>query len=65
MPASLSPLESELWRMVKEEGMSLSQAITRCEHLLVQAALRAEGNNRTRAASRLGIHVRTIFKKLA
>jgi len=64
LPQENAALEGQLWRMVKDEGLSLSQAITRCEHLLVQAALRAEGNNRTRAAHRLGIHVRTIFKKL-
>jgi len=40
------------------------QAIGECERLMVRAALRAENNNRTRAAGRLGIHVRTIFKKL-
>jgi DNA-binding NtrC family response regulator len=57
-------LERELWSLVKDSGLTLSQAVTLCEQVLVQAALRAEGNNRTRAAGRLGIHVRTIFKKL-
>jgi DNA-binding NtrC family response regulator len=58
------PLERELWSLIEDSGMTLSKAVELCEQLLVQAALRAEGNNRTRAAGRLGIHVRTIFKKL-
>lgn len=58
-------LESQLWSLVTEDGCSLSEAMTHCERLLVRAALDAESNNRTRAAQRLGIHVRTIFKKLA
>jgi regulatory Fis family protein len=33
--------------------------------MLVSAALEAERNNRTRAAARLGINVRTIYKKLS
>ncbi|MBK7535318.1 MAG: sigma-54-dependent Fis family transcriptional regulator [Myxococcales bacterium] len=57
-------LESELWRLVADAGMSLAQATAMCEDMLVKAALRAEGDNRTRAAARLGINVRTIYKKL-
>jgi two-component system NtrC family response regulator len=57
-------LERELWALISDQGLSLSDAVAQCERIMVQAALRAEGNNRTRAASRLGIHVRTIFKKL-
>jgi DNA-binding NtrC family response regulator len=57
-------LESELWRLVVEQGMSLAQATAACEDILVRAALRHEGDNRTRAAARLGINVRTIYKKL-
>jgi DNA-binding NtrC family response regulator len=57
-------LEDELWRLVSDHGMSLAQATTMCEEMLVRAALRAEGDNRTRAAARLGINVRTIYKKL-
>jgi DNA-binding NtrC family response regulator len=57
-------LERDLWTLVESDRLTLAQAIGECERLLVHAALRAEGNNRTRAASRLGIHVRTIFKKL-
>ena len=68
-PASSAPTESgglehDLWSMIAHEGMTLSEAMGRCEQLMIGAALRAEGNNRTRAAGRLGIHVRTIFKKL-
>lgn len=59
------PLEDTLWRMIAEDGLTLSQAMERCERVLLEAALRRENNNRTRAAGRLGIHVRTIFKKLA
>jgi DNA-binding NtrC family response regulator len=59
-----SPLEQQLWTLLSENGLTLAQAMRRCERLLIGAALRAEGNNRTRAAGRLGIHVRTIFKKL-
>ncbi len=58
-------LESQLWSLVTDQGCSLPEAMTHCERLLVHAALEAERNNRTRAAQRLGIHVRTIFKKLA
>jgi DNA-binding NtrC family response regulator len=57
-------LEGELWRLVNDRGMSLAQATAACEAMLVRAALRAEGDNRTRAAARLGINVRTIYKKL-
>ncbi len=57
-------LEQRLWSLIEGSGLTLSQAIGECERLLVRAALRAENNNRTRAAGRLGIHVRTIFKKL-
>jgi DNA-binding NtrC family response regulator len=57
-------LEQTLWTLINGGGLTLAQAIGECERLLVRAALRAEKNNRTRAAGRLGIHVRTIFKKL-
>jgi DNA-binding NtrC family response regulator len=57
-------LEQRLWHLIEGSGLTLAQAIGECERLLVRAALRAENNNRTRAAGRLGIHVRTIFKKL-
>jgi DNA-binding NtrC family response regulator len=59
-----SSLDRELWTLITQNGLTLSAAVDLCEQLMIQAALRAEGNNRTRAASRLGIHVRTIFKKL-
>ncbi|HTE56565.1 MAG TPA: sigma-54 dependent transcriptional regulator [Kofleriaceae bacterium] len=61
---STMPLERELWSLIEDQGLTLSAALARCEEILVQQALRAEGMNRTRAAGRLGIHVRTIFKKL-
>ena len=57
-------LQKQLWELIDGDKLTLAQAISECERLLVQAALRAENNNRTRAAGRLGIHVRTIFKKL-
>jgi DNA-binding NtrC family response regulator len=57
-------LEQNLWGLVAESGFTFSRAMAECERLLIHAALCAEGNNRTRAAGRLGIHVRTIFKKL-
>jgi DNA-binding NtrC family response regulator len=60
-PASLA---RELWKLIDNDGQTLGQAVEHCERLLIQAALRAEAENRTRAANRLGIHVRTIFKKL-
>jgi DNA-binding NtrC family response regulator len=62
--ANKTGLERELWNLIEENGLTLSQAMYACEKMLVQAALRAEQNNRTRAAGRLGIHVRTIFKKM-
>jgi len=66
MPAATpipEQLEGQLWGLI-DGGLTLMQAIGECERLMVRAALRAENNNRTRAAGRLGIHVRTIFKKL-
>jgi transcriptional regulator with PAS, ATPase and Fis domain len=71
-PAALLPelepepgsLEGDLWALIADQGLTLSQAMGHVEHLMIRAALRAEHNNRTRAAHRLGIHVRTIFKKL-
>jgi two-component system, NtrC family, response regulator AtoC len=63
-PAGARSPQSELWRMIERDGLSLAQALARCERLLIDAALEAEKENRTRAAQRLGIHVRTIFKKL-
>jgi len=62
--ASRGGLEDDLWSMIAHDGMTLSEAMGRCEQLMIRAALRAEKNNRTKAATRLGIHVRTIFKKL-
>jgi DNA-binding NtrC family response regulator len=62
--ASMDSLRARLWRMVEETGMTLAQATLACEDMLVAAALQAESNNRTRAAARLGINVRTIYKKL-
>ncbi len=58
-------LEEQLWSLIDQEGLSLREAVELCEHMMVKSALRAEEDNRTRAAQRLGIHVRTIFKKLA
>ncbi len=57
-------LEDDLWALVEAGRLTLAQAMEQCERLLVRAALRAEHDNRTRAATRLGINVRTIFKKL-
>jgi DNA-binding NtrC family response regulator len=53
-----------LLELVEREGMTLSEAVAFCEQTLIAAALRAEDNNKTRAAGKLGINVRTIFKKL-
>lgn len=66
MPVASRPRSThdELWGLIADEGLSLAQALARCERVLIEAALRAERDNRTRAAQRLGIHVRTIFKKL-
>ena len=60
----VSPM-GELWRLVEDEGMTLSEVLAECERRLIHAALEAEDFNRSRAAARLGIHVRTIFKKLS
>jgi DNA-binding NtrC family response regulator len=57
-------LEDDLWSLVDERGLTLGQVIDHCERVLINAALKREHENRTRAAERLGIHVRTIFKKL-
>lgn len=58
-------LDETLWNLISIQGMTLAEAVEHCEQALIGAALRAEEGNRTRAAGRLGIHVRTIFKKLA
>src|SRR5512138_3314554 len=63
-PAGADSLQARLWQMVEERGMTLAQATEACEEMLVSAALEAEHNTRTRAAARLGITVRTIYKKL-
>ena len=63
-PPDVPPLERELWNLVHETGCTLNDAVTTCQQMLVRAALRAEGSNRTRAAKRLGINVRTIYKKM-
>ena len=57
-------LEDDLWSLIDERGLTLGEVIEYCERLLIDAALKSERDNRTRAAERLGIHVRTIFKKL-
>jgi two-component system response regulator AtoC len=57
-------MERELWSLIEQDGLSLGEAVAYCERKLIEAALSAEMDNRTRAAQRLGIHVRTIFKKL-
>jgi transcriptional regulator with PAS, ATPase and Fis domain len=57
-------LARELWGLIVRDNLSLGEAIEHCERVLIGAALQAEANNRTRAAHRLGIHIRTIFKKL-
>ncbi|MEM7307044.1 MAG: sigma-54 dependent transcriptional regulator [Planctomycetota bacterium] len=59
------PLDHQLWSLIEESGLTLAQAVSLCERMLIDRALQVEGDNRTRAAARLGIHVRTIFKKLA
>jgi DNA-binding NtrC family response regulator len=57
-------LGEDLWALVRQRGLTLVEAVAHCERLLIEAALHAEDENRTRAAQRLGIHVRTMFKKL-
>lgn len=59
------PLARQLWSLVESEGMTLGEAMNLCELLLIRQALQSEDNNRTKAAARLGIHVRTIFKKIS
>ena len=57
-------IENQLWNMVRETGCTLNEAVGQCQQMLIRSALRAEGSNRTRAARRLGINVRTIYKKI-
>jgi two-component system response regulator AtoC len=57
-------MTDDLWDLVAKNGLSLAEAVDHCERAIIEAALRAEEGNRTRAAERLNIHVRTIFKKL-
>jgi DNA-binding NtrC family response regulator len=64
-PGHSADLERQLWGLIEREGMTLGEAVQHCERVLIQGALKAAGDNRTHAAQRLGIHVRTIFKKLA
>lgn len=64
-PHEEDQLDTALWRMVHDHGLSLPDVLRVCERSLLASALKAEDGNRTRAAERLGIHVRTVFKKLA
>jgi DNA-binding NtrC family response regulator len=64
LPSAPGDLGQQLWSLIEREGLSLGEAVERCEHAIISAALNAEHGNRTRAADRLGIHLRTIFKKL-
>jgi DNA-binding NtrC family response regulator len=63
--SSVADPGSDLWSLIASDGLTLAEALAVCEQRLIDAALVAEDNNRTRAAARLGIHVRTIFKKLS
>jgi DNA-binding NtrC family response regulator len=54
-----------LWKLVTDEGLTLQDVIDHCESTLLQRALQEENQNRTRVAQRLGMHIRTLFKKLA
>ena len=58
------PLDDRLWALIEDQGLTLSQAVDRCERALIVIALQRAGNNRTHAAERLGIHLRTLYKKL-
>jgi len=62
--AASREMTDDLWELVASKGLSLAEAVEHCERAIISAALRAEEGNRTRAAERLNIHVRTIFKKL-
>jgi len=62
--AARRELAEGLWDLVAREGLSLSEAMLVCERTIIESALRAVNGNRTRAAQRLNIHLRTIFKKL-
>jgi DNA-binding NtrC family response regulator len=62
-PPPTDPLQG-LWQLIERDGLSLSEAVAACERRLILTALAVENDNRARAANRLGIHVRTIFKKL-
>ncbi|XXF81324.1 sigma-54 dependent transcriptional regulator [Myxococcaceae bacterium GXIMD 01537] len=61
---TVDSLSRELWKLIERDKLTLGQAVEVCEQALIRAALGAEAQNRTRAANRLGIHVRTIFKKM-
>jgi DNA-binding NtrC family response regulator len=63
--ADAPALEAQLWALIEHSGMTLSEAVTFCEEAIISQALRHEDHNRTRAADKLGIHVRTMFKKLS
>jgi transcriptional regulator with PAS, ATPase and Fis domain len=60
-----APLSRQLWSLVEQNGMTLGEAVSLCERILVGEALKIQKGNRTRAAKSLGIHVRTLFKKLS
>lgn len=63
-PSSSEVLDRELWGLIDREGLTLAEAVAHCEQVMIQAALRVEADSRTRAAQRLKIHLRTLFKKL-
>ena len=62
--ATRAGLDDQLWALIDHEGLTLPQAVEQCEQWLIARALERTQNNRTRAAERLGIHIRTLYKKL-
>jgi DNA-binding NtrC family response regulator len=57
-------LERLLWDMLDRRGASLTAFLKDCERRLIARALQTTNGNRSAAARRLGINVRTLFKKL-
>jgi DNA-binding NtrC family response regulator len=57
-------LTERLWDLIDTHGLTLAAAVEHCEQLLIGEGLRRSRNNRTRAAASLGIHLRTLYKKL-
>jgi DNA-binding NtrC family response regulator len=60
--SAASNLSEELWSLL-EDGLTMPEIVSLCEKVLVDTAIRNE-DSRVRAAQRLGVSLRTLYKKI-